>query len=1029
MVHRSIQQYLPVLALTLLALALPGRVAAQDGGFVTGTLLDGYGQPVRAAAVVVKGSTDTTYTGLSGEFKVKAGPQQTIILQHDGYNAITHKVTGATQDIRLRMEESYLQFPKRIPVLYGEAAPATMVGSVASVYTNQLSTTPATLYAYALSGRLPGLYTYQTSGFRNPATGNNYDVNIFLGNIPHSGAGETSDNTEIGLSLRGNSPVTIIDGVQRDVYSIDPENIESISVLKDAMSTILLGQRSSRGVLLITTKRARAGKPRLSFTAQTGIQEAISLPKPLPAWQYAYLLNEALQNDGKDALYTESDIKAYRDHTDPYGHPDVNWYNTILRKTAPISDYNLAINGGGNVARYAVALNYTDQKGLFRESNTESYNTNAELKRYLINADVNVDVTRNLNVGLQIFGRIQDGWQPGAGMANILGSLLNTPNNAYPIKNPNGTWGGTGNLTANLLSQTINSGYIQDQSKDVMSNVDIRYDLSKLLPGLAFVGKGNLSIQSQNALIRNKSDLVYHMGIDQGDTIYTKAGTGNSQSNSFAPVFNSQNFFGQLSFQYDHSFGRSNVTGGLYVDRRQTIYNYDLPGVATNLSAKGGYNYAGRYFLEAAVNRSGYNRYMPGHQYGTFYAFGAGWDLAREGFLQDASNWLDQLKIRGVYGRTGNGIDNSGYYIWRQDFSEDNGIGGGIYAQGTVRSPSSGVRENGLANVNISWETGSKTDVGFDAAFFKNKLVITGDYYHDVYANLLQTRGKSIALIGAAYPAENIGRNLYQGGELQVTYNGRAGAFNYFITGNANLFATKVLYMDEQRRDYSWNRRTGQPVGMPFGYIAEGLFQTADEANGSATIAGYKPLAGDIHYKDLNGDGEINQFDEAPIGTYKPTFYYGLTAGFSYKGIEFSALLQGVSNRDEYVANFATEGGFQFNNFTYGQAYQQITGRWTPETALTATYPRLTADANYGYNKASSTFWMHNGNYFRLKNVSLAYNLPYAWTSRLKIGSARIFVNGLNLFTHAAYDFVDPEVGVGAYPIQRVVNTGINVKF
>ncbi|PUZ26882.1 SusC/RagA family TonB-linked outer membrane protein [Chitinophaga costaii] len=1007
---------------------MPGRLLAQDSAGVAGLLYDPYGHPLAGAKVVVRGNSDTTTTDETGHFTLRAHPQQTLLLQHSGYNTIAYKVKGY-DTLYLRMEESFLQSPSRIPVLYGEASPRSMVGAVSTVYTNQLNTTPATLYAYALPGQLAGLYTQQNSGFRNPSAAANYSVDIFVGNRPKPGAGEVSDNTEIGLSLRGQSPVTIVDGVQREVYSIDPENIESISVLKDALSTILLGQRSSRGILLVTTKRAQPGKPRLSFTAQTGIQESLSLPKPLPAWQYAYLLNEALQNDGSNPLYTAADFDAYRHHTDPYGHPDVNWYNTILRNNAPMSRYNLGINGGGAVARYAVSLNYTDQQGMFRESGSENYGTNARLKRYLINTDVNINVTRNLNVGLQIFGRIQEGTQPGATTSSLLGTLLALPSNAYPVHNTNGTWGGTPNLTTNLLAQTVNSGYIQDNTKDVMANVDVKYDLGSVLAGLSVAVKGNLSIQSDNAINRSKQDLVYRMTVSQGDTLFTKAGSAVAQQNSFIPVFNGQAFFGQASLLYDRSFGQHGVHAALFADRRQTIYNYDLPGVATNLSAKAGYQYADKYFIDGAINRSGFNRYKPGHQYGTFYAAGIGWDIAREKFLEDASSWLDQLKIRATYGHTGNGTDNSGYYIWRQDFAENNGIGGGIYSQGTVRSAASGYYEDGLANVNISWETAKKMDAGIDISLFHNKLQITGDYYHDRYENLLQIRGKNLALTGIDYPPENIGIDLYQGGELSITYKGRVNAFNYFITANGNLMQTKVIFMDEQRRDYNWNKRTGQPIGMMFGYVADGLFQSAEEATGSAKVTGDKPQPGDIKYKDLNGDGVINQFDEAPIGTYKPRIYYGLTAGFSWKGFDVSAILQGVANRSNYVANFQTEAGFQFLNFSYGQAYQQVTGRWTPETAAKATYPRLTADANFNNNKYTSSYWIRNGSYFRLKNLSIAYNLPLAWVSRLKLGSIKVFANGENLLTHAAYDFVDPEVGVGAYPIQRVFNTGINIKF
>lgn len=1022
MLNRNSKKYITTFVCLVFALS----VRAQQPGGVSGKVVDAYGQPLAGATVRIKEKGDTTSANAGGEFSLSATPGQTLIVELPGYNTIEYKVRDA-KPLSLRLDESYLASLARIPVLYGEANRKSIVGSVATVYTSQLATTPATLYAYALPGRLPGLYTSQFSGFRNPGTADNFDIDIFVGNIPKPGASEPNDNNEIGLSLRGQTPVTIVDGVQRDVFSIDPENIESISVLKDAMSTILLGQRSSRGVLLVTTKRARAGKPRLSFTAQTGIQQSLSLPKPLPAWQYAYLLNEALQNDGKAPLYTEADFIAFRDHTSPYTHPDVNWYDEILRDNAPLSRYNLNINGGGNVARYSVSLNYTSQQGMFRQASGASYNTNAGLERYLINADVDIDVTKNLSVGMQIFGRLQEGTQPGAGMGNILNTLQNLPNNAYPVKNVNGSWGGTNNLNNNLLSQTINSGYIQDNTKDVLANVALRYGLGDWIPGLAINVTGNLSIQSANAIDRSKQELVYRMTVTQGDTVYGKAGAAVSQRNNFISVFNAQNFFGQASLNYDRQFGKHGVSAAILADRRQTIYNYDLPGKSTNISGKVAYNYNDKYFVEGALNRSGYNRYMPDRQWGTFFAGGIGWDLAQEAFL-DGASWLDQLKLRATYGHTGNGVDNSGYYIWRQDFSDNNGIGGGIYSQGTTRSAGSGFRENGLANVNISWENARKADVGLDVSLFKGKLQVTGDYYHDRYEDLLQIRGKSIALSGANYPAENIGTNLYQGGELSVTYQGRVNNFNYFITANGNLEQTKVIFMDEQRRDYEWNKRTGQPVNMPFGYIADGFFQDAEEAAGSATIAGYKPIPGDIRYKDLNGDGVIDQFDQAPIGTYKPRIYYGATVGFSWKGFDVSVLLQGVTNRVNYVANFATEGGFQFNNFTYGQAYEQITGRWTPETAATATYPRLTADANNNYNKFQSSFWMRNGNYFRLKNLSIAWNLPYSITNRIRLGNVKVFANAQNLFTQAAYNVVDPEVGVGAYPIQRVLNTGINIK-
>jgi TonB-linked SusC/RagA family outer membrane protein len=607
---------------------------------------------------------------------------------------------------------------------------------------------------------------------------------------------------------------------------------------------------------------------------------------------------------------------------------------------------------------------------------------------------------------------------------------LATPNNAYPIKNPDGSWGGTNSFQTNLQSSMLNSGYILDNAKDVMANIVLAYDMGKWMKGLSAKFRTNLSIQSLNSTVRNKQSLTYKYGIGpDGDTTYSKFGTPQSQSNNFVTVFNARYWFAQASLNYDRNFGDHGVSAALLADQQQTTFNYDLPGKLNNLSAKAAYNYKEKYFLEGAINYSGYNRYMPGRQYGLFYAGGIGWDIAKEDFFKENVSWINLLKLRATYGKTGNGVDNSGYYIWRPSFALNNGVGGGIYSQGTTRSPGQGFEEyNGaLSNINISWEKAHKLNTGIDISLWQDRLQVTASYYHDKYYDLLQLRGKSIALIGLSYPPENIGVNLYTGQELTVTYQDHIGNFNYFITGNISREQTKVLFVDEQKRRYEWNKRTGQPVGMPFGYIADGFFQTAEEAANGATIAGYTPKPGDIKYKDLNGDGLIDQFDEAPIGTDKPRVYYGATVGFNYKGFEVSALVQGVTNRLMEVNNFATEAGFLYYNGTYGQAYEQILHRWTPETAATATYPRLTALANTN-NQQRSSFWMRSGNYVRLKNISIAYNLPASWMRPIRISGVRVFANAENLFTHAAYDWVDPEVGVGAYPIQRVFNAGINIK-
>jgi TonB-linked SusC/RagA family outer membrane protein len=805
--------------------------------------------------------------------------------------------------------------------------------------------------------------------------------------------------------------------------------------LKDALSTILLGQNSSRGALIVTTRQPVSGPPRISFTAETGVQTPLKLPSPLPAYQYAYLLNEALLNDGKAPAYTAADFNAYRNHTDPGGHPDVDWYKTILKDNSRLNRYNLNVAGGGNTARYVVALNYMDQQGLFATSDANPYSTNAGLKRYVLNSKIDIDVNKDFNVGLQLFGRLQDGVQPGAGTATILQGLLSTPNNAYPVRNHDGSFGGTANYSQNLLAQTISSGYKADHVHDVMANLDLNYKLDKWVKGWWAKAKGNVSVQEASSQDRSKQTPVFAQSVSSsGDTSYNRYGSTINQSNNFTTTSWARYRFVQLSTGYDRHFGEHSLSASLLFDQKKVLLNYDIPSALTNFAGKAAYNYKEKYFVEGAADYSGYDRYAPGHQYGLFYAGGLGWNLAKENFLLRQSGWLDQLKLRVTYGRTGNtNVDNYGYFVWRQHFS---GVAG-TYPVGSNYPNGGGLAEQGvpgsqvLANINATWEKADKLDAGLDLSVFHNHLQLTADYYHERYFDVMQARGRSIALIGIQYPAENIGIDLYEGGELTLTYQDHIGDFNFFATGNAALQQSKVLFMDEQYQKYSWNVHTGHPVGQRYGLIAAGLFQTAADASSAPTIAGYTPHVGDIRYKDLNHDGIIDQFDVAPVGAQKPLVYYGLTVGFSFKGFDASVLLQGVANREEYIANNYTEAGFQGQNNGYSQAYAQALGRWIPESAAGATYPRLTAGGNgYNYNPLylSNSFFLRNGNFLRIKNVDIGYNLPYTWMRKLKLRGLRLFANAQNLFTHSAYKGVDPEVSLPNYPIQKVINTGITIR-
>ncbi len=1016
--------------------------------FEKATIVDDFGKPLSHVRITDAHGHLVTVSDSLGEFSISSKKQQPLYLNRKNFDEQVIELADNSNQI-FRMHRSYIQglydyktqdssFHPYYHVLYGNANQNSFLGSIATVSGNELQNTPAPQYTYALTGRLPGLNVLQTSGFYNPSLGGQTDVDFFVGNIPKnaSGAGPT-DNSQFNIQLRGHaasygqSPIVVIDGIQREIYSLDPDEIESVSVLKDALSTILLGQNSSRGALIVTTLQPKIGKARLSFSAETGFQSSLKLPTPLAADRYAYLLNEALTNDGKKAAYTAADFDAYKNGTDPYGHPNVNWYDNILASNPMINRYNLNVTGGSDKAQYLVALGYLNQDGMFKTSSANSYNTNANLKRYSINSKINFKVNKDFTLGLDIIGRLENNNQPGAGTSNILSALLNTPNNAYPVYNPNGSYGGNTNYTNNLMAMVESSGYLAEQERDILVNLDLKYNLDRFIKGWWFKANGNVSVQSASYLDRSKQVPVFQLGVsDQGDTTYTRYGSTVNQKNNYTSTSWARYWYTSLSTGYDKNFGNNNIGAYLLYDQKQTLLNYDLPSVLTNYAAKANYNFKEKYFAEGGVDYGGYSRYASGHQYGLFYAGGLGWDVAKENFVKDNISWLNQFKLRATYGETGNAnVDYYGYYIWRAHFQTllpSYGIGSS-YPVATGQAESSS-----LANINATWEKARKLDVGLDIALFNNHLTGTYDYYHERYFDVMQMRGSSIALIGSNYPAENIGVDLYTGSEFSLTYQNSVHDFNYFITANASIQHSKVLFMDEQYEKYPWNIHTGLPVGQRFGLQANGFIQNAAQADTVATISGYTPKVGDVLYKDLNHDGVIDQFDVSPIGKIRPLIYYGLSFGVSYKGIEINMLIQGVQNNELYVDNGAIDAGFQGQNNGYGQAYEQIENRWTPENANNPTYPRLTAGGN-GYNYSplyfsSSSLFLHQDNYFRIKNVGVAYNLPYKWLKHLKIGGIKVFVNALNLFTAAQYNIVDPEISLSSYPLQKVINTGINIK-
>ncbi|MDE5636024.1 MAG: SusC/RagA family TonB-linked outer membrane protein, partial [Muribaculaceae bacterium] len=804
-IKKQIGRHTLAAAATLLA-----TMSVQAAG---GIVVDEYGQPVPSAQVLVKGADTRVLTDGDGKFEVALKSNTTLLVVAPGYQATEFNVASLRrakdkENVRIVLNEQYVPSSETVPGVYGPVDADSYIGSASTVYTDEINRTIGSTIIPGLTGKMAGLNIIQYRGARLRQTAANTKSDL-IGWIPIMGNGIFSDNSEYTITSRGQAPIVYVDGIERDFYSIDPDAIETVSLQKDALSTMFNGMRSSRPVLLITTKNPRSQGTRVSFTGRFGYSTPIRTPKALSPANYAYLLNEALQNDGRPPLYSKDDFYTMMEGGNSALYPNVDWFGTAMRDHSTSQYYNVNVSGGNNFVQYFVNAGYYYENGLFGDHN-DGYSTQLTSKRYSVDSKVDMKVTRDFTASISLLARLEEGNQPGgsgSGYSDLLLDIYRTPNNAYPVRNPNGTWGGNASFTNNLFAQVSESGYISDATRDLLGMLKLKYDFDRHVKGLSAYAMGSITVQSRSATFRTMRQPVYEYAIsDTGDPVYRRYGDISTQTNSYRAVGNFQQLWGKIGVDYERRWGLHHFKAGLSGDTRQNINNYDLPSLPSNILETVSYDYDSRYFVQASVAESYYNRYAPGRRWGTFYAAGLGWDMARESFMESASGWLDRLKLRAVYGRTGNGVDNSGYYTYYPTYSETANSG---YLWDINSNYATATRPNSpLANPFISWEKADKWNIGVDAAFFNNRLTLQADYYNDKYFDLLQQRGKSIGLMGIAYPNENIGKQRRTGGEITLTWQDNIGAFNYFITGNWNIEKSKVLFMDEQNQPYDYLRHT-----------------------------------------------------------------------------------------------------------------------------------------------------------------------------------------------------------------------------
>ena len=890
-------------------------------------------------------------------------------------------------------------------VAYGIQPKWMTTGAVSSVKGNELKSFVPNI-ANMLNGQIPGLVVQQWGcepGADSPAM-NARGVNTY-------GSGT-------GLFI-------VIDGFQStEAYfqQLTPQEIESITLLKDASATAIYGSKGANGVLLITTKRGTSDKIKINFSIQSGFQQPLRLPEFLGAYDYATLYNEALVNDGKSPFYTPMDLEAYKTGNDPIFHPDVDWYGTILRKAAPITNYNFTASGSNEYFRYFVLLNVLDDRSLYRKAgNVSDFSKNGTYTRYNFRTNIDVKLSKRLQGAVTLGGTIEDKTNPGtsentSGMFDLMSSIAP---NAFPVYVSTGMYGGN-SMYSNPLGDLMQTGYTSYNGRSLQAIFQLKGDLGFITPGLSVNGAVGFNTYFKSYSKKSRQYARYSVDRDNADEIiYTTYGQNTSLAGDESSSSQWRDYSLQASLNYNRTFNELHNIDAIYLGS----YN-DYVVTGTDLSYKniamGGrvtYSYDKRYIGEFSFGYNGTENFPKGHRFGFFPAGSLGWILSNEAFLK-GNPILNYLKLRASYGIVGN--DNIGGIRYMFDQYYD-GYG---YHLGNSNNVQDGLVQGKLANPDVTWEKEKKFNVGFEATLV-NKIDVSFDYFIQKRSNILSQPYRTVPdYLGISRPDINIGKVGNKGLETSIRYNGIGKKdLTYFVETSLWYAKNKVVYNAEAIQENEYLYGTGRIVGQPFVLEAIGFFKDEDDILKSPTQTFTDVRPGDIKYKDQNKDGKIDSNDYYPIGyTSMPQITLGLHGGITFKGFDMDIFFQGAANRTVYC------GGKYYHAFQNDAKVSSIAlGRWTPETAETATYPRLSSENNLNNYQASS-FWQKNGNFLKLRSLEIGYTLPFQFSRKINLEKVRIFANGTNLFSLDHMDgFTDPETMSG-YPALRTISFGLSIQ-
>lgn len=988
---------------------------------ITGTVVDIQDkQPLIGVVVRPKSQPQTgSSTDLNGLYVIEAKKGDILIYSYLGYSDLEVPVTGeSVLDVTMSLNNEVLS--EATVVGFGTQKKISVIGSQQNISTSDLKAPVANL-TQSIAGRVAGVVSMQRSG--EPGFD---DATIYIRGIST-------------LTASMSAPLTIVDGVPRSISNIDPEDIESFTVLKDASATAVYGVRGANGVIIINTKGGKTGKPKFDIRYTEGITQFTTLPSFVDAPTYMRLSNEALQTRGEARRYSDAEIHKTETGADPFLYPNVDWMKLLFKKFGRNRNATANISGGTDMAKYYVGLAYFSEDGMYNNDiSRHDYNANTFFNRYSVTTNIDLKPFETTQIKLGIQGYLANANYPAKSSQQIFSSAFNAAANYIAPFYPDGKIGDKpAGANQNPYAVLNEMGYANQWRSQLYSNLKITQDLPWITDGLSISGTISFDTynNTSNRFTRTPNSFMTIGRDSEGHLLYQQTFTGSESLTYSNSSSGNMSIYIEAGVNYKRTFGKHDVSAMLLYnqsdekDTKASSVETALPYRFNGLAGRATYSYDDRYFAEFNFGYNGSENFAPGKRYGFFPSAGIGWVISNEKFFEGAQKVISFLKLRATYGLVGNSNITGRRFAYLSTINSSTSTS---YTFGSSYESPYYTIKVGEEGVDVTWETATKLNVGLDLNFCNNKLSVHADYFKDKRVGIFLSRGDIPDYVGlTSSPLGNLGKVNNEGFEVALDYHQQIDD-DWFISFMGNVsYSHNTVIENGINYAYPWQDVRGQRVGQRYGFIAEKLFDSDEEVARSAYQTG-DTRAGDIKYRDINGDAKIDDYDKVPIGYgATPEVVYGFGFNLAWRDLSLSAMFQGAGCVDALISG---QGVTPFQQgMASGNIMTYALDRWTETNpSQNVAVPRLTPSASYNMNYEASTWWLKDTSYLRLKNIQLAYSLPKKWMKAIKFSGASVYIQGVNLLTFSKFKLWDVEQSDGrgdVYPNTKSYSVGINFSF